>query len=100
MAGPFAAAAEGNPTRPMAAAQSGEKITPPILPPLYAIASAAGRSLMNHGATIALIAATPIVIQPAPLRSVAAKSCQGTAAMDQPYTPSARSTAPAFVTAA
>jgi hypothetical protein len=32
---------------PIAATQSGEKITPPILPPLYAMARAAGGRARN-----------------------------------------------------
>src|SRR5262249_49085329 len=43
MTNAIAAAATGKPSIPIAATQSGEKITPPTLPPLYAIASAAGR---------------------------------------------------------
>ena len=95
---PMPAAAAGNPTAPIAAAQSGEKTTPPILKPLYAIARAAWRPWANHGDTIALIAATPIATQPAPLSRVAAKSRQGAVAIAQPNTPAARRTAPALVT--
>jgi hypothetical protein len=59
-----AIAAIGNPKTPMAAAQSGEKTMPPTFAPLYATASAAGRSRPNQGETIALTAAIPIVTQP------------------------------------
>ena len=34
MQAPIAPAASGNPSAPMAATHSGEKITPPMLPPL------------------------------------------------------------------
>lgn len=49
----IAAAAIENPSVPIAFTQSGEKITPPTLPPLYAIARAAGRVRTNQGETIA-----------------------------------------------
>ena len=45
---------------------------------------------MNQGETIALIAAAPVIAQPAPLSAVAANNCQGAAASAQPSTPSAR----------
>ncbi len=63
------------------------------------MASAAGRRRENHGAMMALTAAAPIATQPAPLKSVAAKSCQGCAATAQPQIPSASAMAPALVTA-
>jgi hypothetical protein len=69
-----------------------------MLPPLYAIASAAGRVRTNQGETIALSAAALIAPQPAPLSAVATNSCQGDTAVAQPRTPSARQSAPAFVT--
>src|SRR5208282_5459289 len=47
----IAAAAIENPSVPIAFTQSGEKITPPTLPPLYAIARAAGRVRTNQGET-------------------------------------------------
>jgi hypothetical protein len=46
------------------ATQKGEKITPPILPPFYAMARAAGRARTNQGEAIALIAAALIAPQP------------------------------------
>src|SRR5271163_1779284 len=64
---PIAAAASGNPCTLMPATQSGEKTTPPMLAPLYAMDSAAGRVRTNHGETIALTAVAPIAAQPAPL---------------------------------
>ena len=79
---------------------SGEKTTPPMLAPLYAVASAAGRRRTNQGETISLTATPPIAAQPAPLGNVAAKSCHGAAASDQPMTPSASISAPALVTVA
>src|SRR5215468_5045490 len=93
-------AADGNPSNPMAATQSGEKTTPPMLDPLYADASAAGRLRTNHGATIALTAAAPMVTQPPPLNSVATKSCHGSCASAQPVTPIASVSEPALVTRA
>ena len=84
MTTPIAAAATGKPSRPMLATQSREKTTPPMLAPLSAMDSAAGRVRTNHGATKAFTAAPPIAAQPALLNSVATKSCQGTAALAQP----------------
>ena len=84
---PIAAAAVGNPSAPIAITHSGEKMTPPMLPPLYAIASAAGRVRTNQGETSILMAAALIAPQPAPLSKVDAKSCQGAAATAQPKTP-------------
>ncbi len=63
------------------------------------MASAAGRSRMNQGDTMALMAAAPVAAHPAPLKTVATKSCQGDAAAAQPRTPTARDSAPALVTA-
>ena len=48
---------------------------------------------------MALIAAPPVVAQPAPLSKVAAKSCQGCSAAVQPKMPKAARSAPARVTA-
>jgi len=93
-------AADGNPSNPMAATQSGEKTKPPMLDPLYADASAAGRLRTNHGATIALTAAAPMVTHPPPLNSVATKSCHGSCASAQPATPIASASEPALVTRA
>jgi hypothetical protein len=42
-------------------------MTPPALPPLYAMPRAAGRARMNHGETIALTAAALMELQPIPL---------------------------------
>jgi len=83
----------------IAPTQSGEKTTPPTLAPLYAIESAAGLR-ENQGETITLTAAAPIAAQPAPLSSVAIKSCQGAVALAQAKTPTANRTAPALVTSA
>ena len=91
-------AAQGKPSSPIAATQSGEKTTPPMLDPLYADASAAGRLRTNHGATIALTAAAPMVTQPPPLNSVAIKSCHRSCASAQPATPIASASEPALVT--
>src|SRR5689334_13964011 len=74
---PTEIAATGNPPQPISATHRGEKITPPMLAPLYAVDRAAGRSRSNQGDTIALMPAAPSATQPAPLNSVAAKSCQG-----------------------
>src|SRR5436190_23549806 len=100
MAKLIAAADFGNPSIPIAATKKGKKITPPILPPLYAMARAVGRARTNQGETIALTAAALIAPQPAPLNTLATKSCQGAAAVAQPRTPVARQSAPAFVTVA
>src|SRR5438874_2292796 len=100
MAAPMAAAAAGNPNSAIAITQSGEKTTPPMLAPLYAIESAAGRARTNQGETIALTAAPPVAAQPAPLNKVAAKSCQGAAATAQPSTPRPVASAAALVTVA
>ena len=62
--------------------------------------SAAGRVRMNQGETIWLTAAAPMAAQPAPLKQVAAKSCQGSCAAAQPVTPAPSESAPALVTAA
>src|SRR6516162_560015 len=94
---PIAAAAIGKPNRAMPPAQSGEKTTPPMLAPLYAMESAAGQVRTNQGEIMALTAAPPIAAQPAPLSSVTTKSCQGAAAHAQPKTPTAKSTAPTLV---
>ena len=98
MTRPIATAAFENPSEPIAATQSGEKITPPMLPPLYAMPSAAGRVCTNHGETIAFTAAALIAPQPVPLSTLATKSCQGVIAVAQPKTPAAKQSAPAFVT--
>src|SRR5215510_5187212 len=95
---PMLAAAHGKPSNAMAATQSGEKTTPPMLEPLYAAARAAGRARTNHGATSALTAAAPIVTQPVPLRKVATKSCHGSQASAHPATPAASAIEPALVT--
>ncbi len=97
---PIAAAATGKPANPIATTQSGENTTPPMLAPLYAMESAAGRRRTNHGETTALIAAAPIAAQPTPLNSAAAKSCHGSDATAHAKTPVPMESAPAFVTAA
>src|SRR5438477_8918506 len=84
MAKLIAAADFGNPSMPIAATQSGEKITPPMLPPLYAMARAVGRARTNQGETIALTAAALIAPQPAPLNTLAIKSFQGAGGVAQP----------------
>ncbi len=61
------------------------------------MASAAGRRRSNHGETMALTAAALMALQPAPLKSAAANSCQGAAAIDQANTPSPRHSAAARV---
>src|SRR5215469_12445662 len=94
------AAACENPSNPIEPTQSGEKITPPILPPLYAMARAAGRERTNQGETIALTAAALIAPQPAPLNTPATKRCQGASALAHPRIPTARQIAPAFVAVA
>jgi hypothetical protein len=99
MAAPMIPAAAGKPAQPISTTQSGESTTPPMLAPLKAVPSAAGRCRANHGATIALIAAAPVAAQPAPDSSVAANNCQGCSASAQPSTPAAALTAPARVTA-
>ncbi len=48
---------------------------------------------------MALIAAAPVAAHPAPLSSVAAKSCHGSRARAQPSAPSAAAIPPARVTA-
>jgi hypothetical protein len=63
------------------------------------MANAAGRVRTNHGETIALMAAAPIAAQPAPLSSVAPKSCQGSTARAQPAMPAASDSTPSLVTA-
>ncbi len=68
---PMMVAAIGNPPQPISATHNGEKMTPPMLAPLYAVLRAAGRFLTNQGDTIALTAAAPSAGQPAPERSVA-----------------------------
>lgn len=97
MTTPIVAAASGKPSTLMPATQSGEKTTPPMLAPLYAMDSAARRVRTNHGETIALTGAAPIAAQPASLKSVETKSCQGAVALDQPRMPTAKEIAPAFV---
>ncbi len=94
---PISAAAVGNPSSAMAATQSGEKMMPPTLPPLYAMPSAAGRERTNQGETIALTAAALIAHQPAPLSKAATKSCHGAAATAQPKVPSASDRTAALV---
>lgn len=88
------------PNVPINATHSGEKITPPMLAPLNAMPSAAGRRRSNHGETIALIAAPLVNAQPAPLNGVAKKSCHGSHANPHPTSPMAVRTAPARVTRA
>ena len=61
--------------------------------------SAAGRVRMNQGETIWLTAAAPMAAQPVPLRTVAARSCQGSCATAQAMTPVPSASAPALVTA-
>ena len=63
------------------------------------MASAAGRERTNHGETMALMAAALMAPQPAPLSAVATNSCHGSVAVAQPRMPTARESAPAFVTA-
>src|SRR6185503_13073448 len=75
-----------------------ERITPPMLAPLYASPSAAGRARTNQGETIALIAAALIPPQPSPLGRAAAKRCHGSAATDHPKAPAARQSAAVLVT--
>src|SRR5215469_13276680 len=96
----IAAAAIRNPAAPIAAIQRGEKITPPILAPLYAMPRAAGRLRTNQGETIALIAEALVAPQPAPLNKPATRSCQGVATVAQMRTPVAMQIDPAFVTVA
>ena len=84
------AAASGKPKQEIAATESGEKITPPMLAPLYAVASAAGRLRINQGETIAFTAAADIATQPAARQCVATKSCHGSAASAQPMIPTPR----------
>ena len=61
--------------------------------------SAAGRARTNQGETAAFTGTAPIAAQPAPLTTVAAKSCQGVAATAQPTTPADSRIAAAIVTA-
>ena len=63
------------------------------------MASAAARPRTNQGETIALTAAALSATHPAPLKMVAAKSCQGDVATAHPSTPAASASAPARVTA-
>src|SRR5262249_9482093 len=95
---PTTAAAAGNPTSPIAATHSGEKITPPTLDPLYAHDRAAGRRRTNQGATSALTAAPLIVPQPHPLTTLAANSCHGCPATAQQTMPPASAADPKLVT--
>src|SRR5262245_57786724 len=97
---PSTAAVEGNPRAPIAMAHNGENRTPPMLAPLYAIASAAGRARTNQGDTSALIAEALVAPQPAPLKTAATKSCHGADAKPQPRTPRVRDEIPALVTVA
>src|SRR4051812_173389 len=53
---PTTAAAAGNPIAAIANTQSGEKISPAKLAPLYAVPSAAGRVRTNQGETTAFTA--------------------------------------------
>jgi hypothetical protein len=78
---PIKTAVVAKPNLPIATAQSGVKISPPMLAPLNAILSAFGRSLSNHGATIALIAAPVVAAEPAPLTAAIGNSCQAAAAL-------------------
>src|SRR5947199_10493469 len=96
---PMIAAAVGKPSSEIAATQSGEKINPAKLAPLYAVPSAAGRARTNQGDTTALIATPPIAAQPAPLTRVAANSCHGVAASAQPTMPTESKLAATVVTA-
>jgi hypothetical protein len=89
MAKLIAVAAQENPSVPIAATQKGGKITPPILPPLYAMARAAGRTRTNQGKAIALTAAALIAPQPAQLNPLATKGCQGAVEVAQPRIPAA-----------
>src|ERR1700752_2241446 len=84
---PIAAAAAGKPTKPIVTTQSGEKISPARLAPLYAVPSATGRVRTNHGDTAALTATPLVAAQPMPLTTVAAKSCHGAVATAHPATP-------------
>src|SRR5262245_55613222 len=92
------AAALANPSMLIVATHNGEKITPPMLPPLYAVMSAAGRLHTNHGDTMLLRATGPIAAQPTPLSNAAKNNCHGALATAQPKVPSAREIAPDLVT--
>jgi len=96
---PTNSAAGANPNAAIKATHSGENTTPPMLAPLYAVASAAGRVRTNHGAITALTATAPIVTQPPPLSSAAAISCHGRSHSAQPSTPSVVTTAPVHAVA-
>src|SRR5262245_34836585 len=87
------------PRRSMATTHNGENTTPPMLAPLYAVASAMGRLRSNQGDRIALMAAALMDTQPAPLRSVAANRCHGSCAHAQPHTPNTAAIVPALVMA-
>src|SRR6478609_4854525 len=95
---PIAGAATGKLRSAIAATHSGENTMPPTLAPLYAMDSAAGRVRMNQGETIWLTAAAPMAAQPAPLRTVAARSCQGSCATAQAVAQEPSASAPALVT--
>ncbi len=81
----------------MAKTHSGEKTTPPMLAPLYAMPSAAGRIRTNQGETMPLIAAALVAPHPAPVSRLAAKNCHGAALTAQPTRPPARHSAAILV---
>ena len=94
---PTTAAALANPKVAIAATQRGEKITPPMLPPLYAMPSAAERERMNRAETMLLTATALMAPQPTPVSALTTKSCQGTVQVAQPTTPAARHSAATLV---
>src|SRR5690349_15371337 len=98
VAAPMIAAAAGKPISPIATTQSGEKMSPAKLAPLYAVPSAAGRARTNQGAITVFTGTAPIAAQPAPLTAVAANNCHGSDATAHPTTPNERRIDPAIVT--
>ena len=100
MTAPTSAAAAPTPSVLINAAHSGVKTTPPMLAPLSAWLSAAGRRRSNHGDTMALIAAPLVAAHPAPVAAAATNSCHGAKAKPQPHSPNAVASTPKRVTAA
>ena len=99
MTRPIAAAVFENPSAPIASTQSGEKITPPMLPPLYTMPS--GRAGAYKPGRDDRFDCSRAHLAPArAVKHARNQELPGVVAVAQPNTPSVKQSAPAFVTLA
>src|SRR6516162_6518237 len=93
-----AAIANAKPNRAVRKVSSGAMKMPPALAPFSAQLIANPQRLSNHGATMMLIAAPPIVAHPTDITANAAYTCQGRVTSASSTTPHSIATVPGTTT--